>query len=124
MVSLPTLEKQLQAEEVQGFETMVAESPVPVLVDFYAPWCGPCRLMSQVISDIERDMEGDLKVCKIDTDDFPKLASKYRVQALPTTLLFRDGMVVDRVDGFMAEPDFGRRVRFYVSRLDKKFGRR
>jgi hypothetical protein len=45
-------------------------------------------------------------------------------QALPTTLLFRDGMVVDRVDGFMAEPDFGRRVRFYVSRLDKKFGRR
>jgi len=111
-------------EDVQSFEAMVANSPVPVLVDFYAPWCGPCRLMSQVISDISRDMEGDLKVFKIDTDTYPKLASKYRVQALPTTLLFRDGAVVDRVDGFMAEPSFGRRVRFYVARLDKKFGRR
>jgi thioredoxin len=128
-ISLPTSApeqkpQKAQTQEVQSFEAMVADSPVPVLVDFYAPWCGPCRLMSQVISDISREMEGDLKVYKIDTDSYPKLASKYRVQALPTTLLFRDGAVVDRVDGFMPEPSFGRRVRFYVARLDKKFGRR
>ena len=102
-----------------------SQSPTPILVDFHAAWCGPCRLMSDSIATAAKELGSDtVTVIKIDTDAYPALASRFRVAALPTLLLFRGGAPVDRVEGYLAPADLAQRVRYYCQSLDLKFGRR
>ena len=81
-----------------GFDEEIVAS-VPVLIDFWAPWCGPCRMVSPVVEQIGRDHAGRLKVVKLDIDRAPAIASRYGVQGIPLLLVVKDGEEVDRVVG-------------------------
>ena len=92
------------------FEAQVLRSPVPVLVDFWAPWCGPCRVVSPVVEEIGRQHAGKMKVVKVNTDENPAHASRLGIQGIPTLILFRNGREVDRIVGAAPKPQLQRWV--------------
>lgn len=83
----------------KNFEEEVLNSKIPVLVDFWASWCGPCKMMSPVVDEIAKEMEGKAKVCKVNIDDEQDLAVKYGIMSIPTFLIFKDGKVVNSIVG-------------------------
>ncbi|MGD2047652.1 MAG: thioredoxin [Gemmatimonadota bacterium] len=96
----------------EDFDSTVLKSSAPVLVDFYADWCGPCRMVAPFVDEIARAHVGKLLVAKVDTDQAPEVATKYGIRSIPTLIVFRDGEEVERSVGF--EPD---RVRGLVDRV-------
>lgn len=86
----------------QNFEAEVLQSDKPVLVDFYADWCGPCKMMAPVVEKLAQEMDGQVKVGKINVDDEPELAQKYRVISIPTFLIFKNGEVAETGVGAMS----------------------
>ena len=86
-----------------NFEAEVLNSEKPVLVDFWATWCGPCKMIAPVIAEIAEDFKGTLKVGKVNVDTEGELAVKYGVMSIPTLLLFKDGEVVKKSIGFMTK---------------------
>ena len=88
-----------------NFETEVTKSDKPVLVDFWAPWCGPCRMMSPVIESVASNYSDKLKVGKLNVDDSPNTAREYGISAIPTLILFEAGKEKSRHIGFMQEAD-------------------
>jgi len=83
----------------QDFQRVIADAEVPVLVDFYADWCGPCKTMAPVLDDLARERQGELLVAKLDTDRSPVTAQRFGVRGVPTFILFRDGREVARETG-------------------------
>jgi len=88
-----------------NFEAEVLNSEIPVLVDFWASWCGPCMMLSPVIAELAEELEGKVKVGKVNVDEQNELAIKYRVASIPTLLLFKDGELVNTSVGFMPKND-------------------
>ncbi|EAZ94165.1 thioredoxin M [Crocosphaera chwakensis CCY0110] len=88
-------------KQFSSFEEMLSASTVPVLVDFYATWCGPCQMMSPILEQVGTQMRNRVQVVKIDTDKYPGIASKYGIQSLPTLVLFKQGQPVERIEGAM-----------------------
>ncbi len=86
-------------QQYTSFSELINEATTPVLVDFYAVWCGPCQMMSPVLDAVKQKFQDRLQVVKIDTDKYPELASQYQIVALPTLVLFKDGKPVKRFEG-------------------------
>ena len=82
-----------------SFSELLASVDRPVLVDFYANWCGPCQMMSPILEEVGAKMKDRLQVVKIDTEKYPQIASQYRIEALPTLVLFKDGQPIKRIEG-------------------------
>lgn len=92
------------------FAAEVLQSPVPVLVDFWAPWCGPCRMLTPTLEAAEREMQGRAKVVKINVDEQPGLAMQFGVQSIPTIIFFKDGQLKKRVVGVQPKDTLVRQV--------------
>ena len=84
-----------------NFDTFISQSDKPLLVDFWATWCGPCRMLSPVVEEVSREHENELTVGKVNVDDCPELAQKFGVMSIPTLILFKDGQPVDKRIGYM-----------------------
>src|SRR6478736_902723 len=100
-----------------AFDQDVLNSEVPVLVDFWAPWCGPCRAMAPTVDAVADEYLGKIKVGKLNTDDNPGTASRYQIRGIPTLLLFKGGKVVDQRVGAMGKPDLKKMVDAHVAEV-------
>lgn len=88
-------------KQFNSFEEMLSGSDVPVLVDFYADWCGPCQMMVPILEQVNAQLQNRLRIVKIDTEKYTMLASQYQITALPTLVLFKQGQPVERIEGVM-----------------------
>ncbi|HEY9697216.1 MAG TPA: thioredoxin [Trichocoleus sp.] len=96
------------------FEQEVIESEVPVLVDFWAPWCGPCRMVAPVVDEISEQYVGQVKVVKVNTDENPSVASKYGIRSIPTLMIFKGGQRVDMVVGAVPKTTLATTLEKYL----------
>lgn len=91
---------------VDNFEEEVLKSDIPILVDFWATWCGPCQMLSPIIAELAEEYAGKIKVGKVNTDEEGALAQKFGIMSIPTVMFFRDGEVVETLVGFRPKDDF------------------
>ena len=97
-----------------SFTQEVLESEVPVLVDFWAPWCGPCRMVAPVVEEIAAQYLERLKVVKVNTDENPQIASQYGIRSIPTLMIFKDGQKVDMVVGAVPKTTLANTLEKYL----------
>lgn len=92
------------------FDQMVLQSKTPVLVDFWAEWCGPCRMVAPVVEELAGEYEGKITVAKLNVDENPKIASQYGIMSIPTLLIFKDGAPVSNIVGFRPKVELQRNI--------------
>jgi thioredoxin 1 len=97
-----------------SFKQEVLDSDVPVLVDFWAPWCGPCRMVAPVVDEIADQYAGQVKVVKVNTDENPNTASQYGIRSIPTLMIFKGGQRVDMVVGAVPKTTLANTLEKYL----------
>lgn len=88
------------------FNTIVLKEPAPVVVDFWAPWCGPCRMVGPIIDQLAEEYDGKARVCKLNVDEQSKIAHDYGVMSIPTVMVFKNGKVVNKLVGAREKQEF------------------
>ena len=106
-----------------AFEKVVLKSPLPVVVDFWAPWCGPCKMVAPVLDKLAREKAGKLIVAKVNTDENPECATRYGVQWIPTMLLVVNGKIIHRQVGALPEPMLIEVVNQFLEVLESRPGK-
>lgn len=99
----------------KSFKSEVMESKIPTLVDFWAPWCGPCHVMAPIIEEVAKEYEGKIKVGKINVDENQVLASQYGIMSIPTMLIFKDGKISGQIVGARPKSDLTDAISKVVS---------
>ncbi len=94
----------------ENFDSEVLKSKLPVMVDFHAEWCGPCKMMGPAVDELAAEYEGKWKIGKLNVDEAPKVAEKYGIQSIPTLIFFKDGKAVDKTMGFQAKDNIKARL--------------
>jgi thioredoxin 1 len=94
----------------QNFESEVIKADTPTLVDFWAPWCGPCRMVAPIVEELAGEYEGRVKFVKLNTDENPAVSGRYGIRSIPTLLVFKDGEVKGQIVGFRPKKDLKDRL--------------
>jgi thioredoxin 2 len=97
--NLPLPSAPVEVASTTAFDALVAQSPMPVLVDFWAPWCGPCRMMAPEVEKLAQQVTGNALIVKVDTDAVPELGERFGIRSIPTVAVFKNGRVVVRESG-------------------------
>jgi thioredoxin 1 len=98
-----------------NFEQEVAKSTTPVLVDFWAEWCGPCKMLAPLLDELAEEKAGKVKIAKVNVDDNQELASRFGIRAIPTLLLFKNGQVKETMVGMTGKKDVEKKLASYIS---------
>lgn len=99
----------------QNFDSEVLQSKTPVMVDFWAPWCAPCRIVGPIVDELAKEYEGKLKVGKMNVDENPNFAGKYSVMSIPTIMIFKDGKPVKTMIGAQGKESFKKGIEEVLS---------
>ncbi len=88
-----------------NFDSTLSSSSTPIVVDFWAPWCGPCKAIAPILNELAEELGDAVKICKVNIDNNSEVASKYEIRAIPTILIFKDGQIVDTIVGLIEKED-------------------
>ena len=88
-----------------NFDSILSSSSTPIVVDFWAPWCGPCKAIAPILNELAEELGDAVKICKVNIDNNSEVASKYEIRAIPTILIFKDGQIVDTIVGLIEKED-------------------
>ncbi len=94
----------------QNFDSEVIKSEIPVLVDFWAEWCGPCRMIAPIVEEFAKEYNGKLKICKLDVDAHGSIAQQFRILSIPTVIIFKDGKVASQIVGAVPKKEFQKHI--------------
>jgi len=98
-----------------NFQKEVIESKIPVLVDFWAPWCGPCQIFAPILEEIEKELKNKIKILKINVDENQNISSQYQIDAIPTLFLFKDGQIIEKIVGLITKEEIMEKLNRLIS---------
>ncbi|MEB3191561.1 MAG: thioredoxin [Snowella sp.] len=101
-------------KQFSSFQEMLSQAKRPVLVDFYATWCGPCQMMAPILEEVGLQLRDRVQIVKIDSDKYPQLASQYQIQALPTLVLFKGGQPAHRIEGVVPASQLVQQLQMFL----------